>query len=136
MADAAGRRPSDGSVTGLPRILLRSEGAALLAMALTLYWQFGTSWLLFVVLLLAPDVGMLGFLRGSRAGAALYNAFHTYVPPAILAVAGVLLESELVWSLSLIWFAHIGMDRLLGYGLKYPTGFQDTHLGRIGRSAP
>jgi hypothetical protein len=105
-------------------------------MALTLYWQFGTSWLLFVVLLLAPDVGMLGFLRGSRAGAALYNAFHTYVPPAILAVAGVLLESELVWSLSLIWFAHIGMDRLLGYGLKYPTGFQDTHLGRIGRSAP
>jgi hypothetical protein len=83
--------------------------------------------------LLAPDLGMLGYLGGSRVGAAVYDLFHTYVPPAVLGIVGVVAESPLTYSIALIWFAHIGMDRLLGYGLKYPTAFRDTHLGSIGR---
>jgi hypothetical protein len=121
------------AVRGLPGMLLRTEGAALLALAVTLYGRFGRSWLLFLVLLLAPDLGMLGYLGGSRVGAAVYDLFHTYVPPAVLGIVGVVAESPLTYSIALIWFAHIGMDRLLGYGLKYPTAFRDTHLGSIGK---
>jgi hypothetical protein len=125
-------RGTEGVVLGFPHLLLRSEGVALFAMASILYWRFGSSWILFVVLLLAPDVGMLGYVRGSRSGAVVYDLFHTYVPPAVLAVAGILADAPVAYSLALIWFAHIGMDRALGYGLKYPTGFRHTHLGWIG----
>lgn len=121
------------AVGGLPGVLLRTEGAALTALVVTLYGRFGESWLLFILLLLAPDLGMLGYLAGSRAGAFTYDLFHTYAPPAALGIAGVLAESPVTYSIALIWFAHIGMDRLLGYGLKYSTGFRDTHLGSIGR---
>lgn len=115
-----------------PAFLLRFEGVALLALAVLLYWLNGGSWLLFALLLLAPDASMLGYLAGSKTGAAVYNTFHNYVPPAVLVAFGLLAGSPLAASLALIWFAHIGMDRMLGYGLKYPTEFKDTHLGRIG----
>jgi Domain of unknown function (DUF4260) len=122
----------DGVVHGLPHLLLRIEGVALFGLASVLYWQFGASWILFLVLLLAPDVGMLGYLRGNRVGAIVYDLFHTYLPPAVLAVAGILTEAPFMYPLGLVWFAHIGMDRALGYGLKYPTAFAHTHLGTIG----
>jgi hypothetical protein len=121
-----------GIVRGLPHLLLRTEGAALFALAFVLYWQFGASWILFVVLLLAPDVGMLGYINGNRVGAVVYDMFHTYLPPAVLAIVGILTEARFFYPLGLVWFAHIGMDRALGYGLKYPTGFRHTHLGWIG----
>lgn len=115
----------------LPSVLLRLEGAALLAVASFLYARSDASWLLFVLLLLAPDVGMVGYVRGSRAGAVLYNLFHTSLLPAGLAVVGVIAESRAAVAVALIWLAHIGMDRALGFGLKYPTEFRDTHLGRV-----
>jgi Domain of unknown function (DUF4260) len=115
----------------LPSVLLRLEGAALLAVAAFLYARSDASWLLFALLLLAPDVGMVGYLRGSRAGAVLYNLFHTSLLPAGLAVVGVIAESRAAVAVALIWLAHIGMDRALGFGLKYPTEFRDTHLGRV-----
>lgn len=96
-----------------------------------LYWLNGGSWILFVLLLLAPDLSMLGYLAGSRIGAAIYNAFHTYALPVILAAYGLLEGSSLAVSMALIWLAHIGVDRLLGYGLKYASGFTDTHLDRV-----
>ena len=86
------------------------------------------------MLLLAPDVAMIGYLGGTRVGAVVYNVFHTYLPPAALAVVGIVVGSRLLVLLALIWFAHIGMDRMFGYGLKHTSGFQDTHLGRIGRA--
>jgi Domain of unknown function (DUF4260) len=122
-----------GIARGVPRALLRTEGAALLAICVILYAKFGSAWWLFLALLLAPDIGMAGYVRTTRVGAATYNGFHTYVPPAILVAAAVLTGSTLAYSIGLVWFAHIGMDRALGYGLKYGDSFQHTHLGFIGK---
>lgn len=122
-----------GTVKGLPRVLLRVEGVAALVLSVLLYSRLDRSWWLFVILLLAPDLGLLGYVRGARLGAITYDLFHTYAAPAILAMIGVLVEDGLTIGLALIWFAHIGLDRALGYGLKYQEGFEHTHLGRIGR---
>jgi hypothetical protein len=122
-----------GVVTGLPLVLLRSEGVTLLAMAAVLYARYGGSWWLFVALLPAPDLGLLGSLWSRRAGAVAYDLTHTYVGPAALGVVGVLTGSGLVIALALVWFAHIGMDRALGLGLQYPDGSGRTHLRGIRR---
>jgi hypothetical protein len=124
---------NSGAVSGTVRLLLRLEGLAVLLVSILLFAQGGASWLLFAVLFLAPDLSFLGYLAGPRVGAASYNALHTYVGPLLLAVALVLNGSPL--AVALIWTAHVGLDRLLGYGLKYPRGFSETHLGRIGRRA-
>ena len=121
------------AVIGIPRILLRAEGAALLVVAAILYARVGESWWLFVILFLTPDLSFLGYLGGARTGAIVYNAAHTLIGPLLLATAGLLLPFYILIPLALIWFAHIGFDRLLGYGLKYAAGFGFTHLGRIGR---
>jgi Domain of unknown function (DUF4260) len=115
----------------LPRLLLHLEGATLLLLAVLVFDRTHRSWLLFAVLLLSPDIGMVGYAAGSRIGAAVYNLFHTSVLPGSLAVFGILAESSPAIAIAAIWFAHIGMDRMLGYGLKYPSGFTDTHLGRL-----
>jgi hypothetical protein len=114
-----------------PAALLRVEGATMLAGSVLLYWTGGGSWWLFALLLLAPDLSMLGYLAGPRVGAVVYNAFHSYPLPAALGLVGLFVGAPLAVSVALVWFAHIGMDRLMGYGLKYSTGFKDTHLQRI-----
>jgi hypothetical protein len=123
-----------GVVTGLPLALLRSEGLAVLATAAVLYGRYGRSWWLFVALLAAPDLGLLGNLWSRRAGAVAYDLTHTYVGPAALGVLGVLGRSGLAVALALVWFAHIGMDRALGLGLQYPDGLGRTHLRAMRRS--
>ena len=122
-------------VIGLPMVLLRSEGVALLAGAAVLYGRSGRSWWLFVALLAAPDLGLLGNLWSRRAGAVAYDLAHTYVPPAALGVAGMLGNSGLAVALALVWFAHIGMDRALGLGLQYPDGSGGTHLRAARRAS-
>jgi hypothetical protein len=112
-------------------VLLRVEGVALLAGAVVLYFDAGYEWWLFLVLLLAPDLGAVGYLRGPRVGAAVYDLAHLEVFPIGLAVGGVLADADLCVELALIWLAHIGMDRAVGYGLKYPTHHKDTHLQRV-----
>jgi hypothetical protein len=122
-------------VTGGPRLLLRLEGVALLAAMVALYaWQ-STSWWLFAVLFFAPDLSFAGYLLGSRPGAIVYNTVHTTIVPGALLGIGLVLGQPLAVALAVIWLAHIGFDRALGYGLKYPDGFGFTHLGRIGRAA-
>ena len=115
----------------LPGSLLRLEGLAVAAAALVLYVHRDYGWVALVLLALAPDVSFLGYLAGPRVGALAYDVVHTYVGPVALGVAGVLGDSGLAVQLALIWLAHIGADRLLGYGLKYPTAFTDTHLQRV-----
>lgn len=113
--------------------LLRLEWAAVLAAAIAGYLFLDGSWQLFVLLILAPDLAMLGYLAGPAVGAVVYNAFHILVWPAILFLGGLYTESAFAMQVAAIWIAHIAMDRVLGYGLKLPTGFTDTHLGRIGK---
>jgi hypothetical protein len=114
-----------------PRTLLRIEFALGFALALLLYARHHGSWLWFIGLFFAPDLSLAGYLAGNRAGAACYNAVHTLVVPVALAAGGVLWERNLIVLLSLILFAHIALDRTLGFGLKYPEGPRDTHLQRV-----
>lgn len=123
-------------VTGFPRLLLRLEGLAVLLLSLHVYNELGESWLLFFLLFLVPDISMLGYLAGPGSGAIVYNIGHTYLFPGGLALFGFMLGQPFLYSLALVWSAHIGFDRLIGYGLKYGGSFRRTHLGRIGRKTP
>jgi hypothetical protein len=114
-----------------PSWLLRLEGAVVFIIALVLYSHPESSWLLFVLLFFVPDVSMVGYAFNTKLGASVYNLVHAYALPAILGLAGLFTINALLVSLSLIWFAHIGLDRLLGFGLKYPTEFKDTHLQHV-----
>jgi hypothetical protein len=118
-------------VDRLPRWLLRLEGAGVFVGAVVLYFHLDYPWWLFLLLALAPDLAMIGYVAGPRAGAAAYDIAHTTALPVALSVVGVLADSDVAVQLGLIWLAHIGADRALGYGLKYPTGFKDTHLQRV-----
>lgn len=111
-----------------PAVMLRAEGAVELAAMVLLYRHFGGDWRVFAALFLLPDVGMLGYLANRRLGALCYNAAHTYVAPALLACVGAWLGGAVWYLAALIWAAHIGFDRMLGYGLKYRSAFADTHL--------
>ena len=115
----------------LPRILLHIEGAVVAVAAIAVYFHAGYPWWLLVALVLAPDLAMVGYLAGNRVGAIAYDAAHTYAFPVILAATGWIAGAELAIELGLIWIVHIGVDRAVGYGLKYPTGFKDTHLQRV-----
>jgi hypothetical protein len=119
--------------TSSVNLLLRLEGLAVAAVAAALYARTGASWGLFAALWLAPDLSMLGYLAGPCRGARVYNAFHTYAGPAALALSALLLRVHGALPVALIWANHIGVDRLLGYGLKYADGFGFTHLGRVGK---
>lgn len=114
-----------------PRVLLHLEGVIVLLASLVLYTLHGGNWWLFGLLLFTPDLSALGYLAGSRLGARCYNLVHTYLLPGVLAAYGLLGGRELAFLLALIWFAHIGLDRALGFGLKYMTEFKDTHLAHV-----
>ncbi len=114
-----------------PPILLRTEEALLLALTLFAYQHLHFSWLLFAILFLTPDLFMLGYLVNVRLGAATYNLAHTLTLPLALLLISYLLHWHFASELALIWIAHIFIDRLLGYGLKYPTFFKDTHLQHV-----
>lgn len=114
-----------------PALLLRVEGAMLLVATTAFYWREDNSWLLFAIAFFLPDLSMLGYTARPRTGATVYNLAHTSVLPLVLVLGGVVADQPLVTALALIWLAHIGFDRLLGYGLKYPEGFKETHLSRV-----
>lgn len=122
-----------GMVQGAIRSWLRLEGLAAFVAALVLFSVTGGNWLVFVPLMLLPDVFAVGYLAGPRIGAFGYNLVHTWAPGFITLALGVWLASSSIQLAAAILIAHVGMDRALGYGLKMPTAFQDTHLGRIGR---
>ena len=134
MTDTAGAERS-GAVTGGPRTVLRLEGLALFVGITLLYWVWDGSWWVYTVLFLAPDLSFLAYFAGPRVGAMLYNAAHSYMVPMALMTTGFATAEPLVLSIAMIWLAHIGFDRALGYGLKYGAGFGFTHLGRIGRQS-
>jgi hypothetical protein len=118
-----------------PAALLRIEEAVLLVLTLFAYQHLHASWLLFAILFLTPDLFMLGYLANPRLGAASYNLAHTLTLPLTLLLSSYLKHWPVALAISLIWTAHIAIDRLLGYGLKYPTIFKDTHLQHIPSSS-
>ena len=122
--------------TGGVRLLLRVEGLALLALAAAAYGNFGGEWSFFALMFLLPDLALLAYLAGPRAGAAAYNAAHSLVVPAALLALGLLADLGRAFDLAMIWTAHIGLDRALGFGLKYARGFAHTHLGQLGPVDP
>lgn len=117
-----------------PTLWLRLEGAAVFGAGLFAYFRMEGGLVLLLLLLLIPDLSMLGYLAGARTGAAAYNVVHNYVLPIILLIGAWILEQHLMLLCALIWIVHIGMDRMLGYGLKLVSGFRHTHLGTIGRA--
>ncbi|KJV26721.1 hypothetical protein VI06_16335 [Aquitalea magnusonii] len=121
-----------GAVCGTPKLLLRLEAAAVVVLAVILYSRLGESFRWFALLFFTPDLSIAGYLAGRRTGAAIYNGAHSYIAPALMLGIAYLTNYHLGLSIALIWLAHIGLDRMLGFGLKYSTGFTDTHLGRIG----
>ncbi|KAK5117254.1 hypothetical protein LTR62_005871 [Meristemomyces frigidus] len=123
-----------GHVKTWPRILLRTEGAAILASTIWAFSHTGLSWWYFAGGLLLPDLGMVGYLSDTQLGAAVYNSVHTETPPIVLLCAGVARRDMVTSGVAFIWLAHIGMDRMLGFGLKYGTGFGHTHLGVMGKN--
>jgi hypothetical protein len=124
-----------GSVTGSVRLTLRAEGLCVLVASLVGYRQFGAGWGWFAAAFLLPDLSLMGYLAGSRMGAIAYNAAHSYVGPVACLLTALLFPTSMPLAVGLIWCAHIGFDRALGYGLKYASGFGCTHLGPIGRAA-
>lgn len=114
-------------------MLLRLEWAAVFAAAVAGFFFLGGSWQLFILLILAPDLAMLGYLAGPAAGAIVYNTLHILAWAVIVFFAGLYADNAIAMQVAAVWVAHIAMDRALGYGLKLSTGFSDTHLGKIGK---
>lgn len=125
---------SNGAAAGPVRAWLRTEGLAVLSLSVIFYWHSGRGWWMFFGLLLVPDLSMLPYLLGPRAGSISYNIVHSYVLPLSLAAAALALGKAALLPYLSIWTAHIGLDRLLGYGLKYASGFGATHLGTVGKA--
>ncbi len=130
MAHLARRRGTDVRGTDL---VLRVEAIAIFVAGVLLFLQLNGSALWLLPLLLAPDLSMVGYLGGPRLGALTYNAAHNLATALIVLGAGWFVALAPVALAGAILIAHVGMDRSLGYGLKLPTDFRDTHLGRIGR---
>ena len=124
-----------GYVTGGPKLALRIEGLLVLVTAIIAFARLDAGWWLFFSLFLVPDLSMAGYLLGRRIGSAAYNLGHCYALPLGFVCLGLL--SSVTWALTagIIWSAHIGFDRALGFGLKYADAFGATHLGQIGGAA-
>ncbi|WP_417279916.1 DUF4260 domain-containing protein [Celeribacter sp.] len=114
----------------------RLEGALIFAICLIMLWTMGTPLPLWAMVLLffAPDLSFAGYAFGPRVGAIAYNLTHLYASGAGVALFGWLGEAPVSTALGLLWIAHAGFDRALGYGLKSSQGFEITHLGRIGKT--
>ncbi|MBI1282375.1 MAG: DUF4260 family protein [Anaerolineaceae bacterium] len=115
----------------MPNVLLRLEGLTVFIAAIVAYAHQGGSIWLFLALILVPDLSALGYLANVRVGSITYNLIHFYVWPIVLAGAAFAFNQPTLLLIALIWFAHIGADRALGFGLKYPTEFKDTHMQRV-----
>lgn len=130
------RLTSRNKKTGLlenPVALQRLEGLVFFVAGVYAWLAFGGAWWLFLLLLLTPDISMLGYLVNARVGAVIYNLVHSYFLPALSLALGLWFNLPVLTFAGILVLAHIGWDRLLGYGLKFGSDFKDTHLGRIGK---
>ena len=113
--------------------LLKLEELFMFALSIFLFGQLEFAWWWYPLLLFAPDLSMIGYLVSSQIGAMAYNFVHHKAVGISLFVAGTWLANPPLQLAGVILFGHSSMDRILGYGLKYPDAFQNTHLGMIGK---
>ena len=124
---------NNGFVTGYIKTTVKLEGLLILIASSLVYTELGYSWKMFCILFFLPDISLAGYLLGKRCGAITYNIFHSYISPITLAIITYKIEYYQMNYVILIWIAHIGFDRCLGFGLKYASGFRYTHLGFVGK---
>jgi len=113
--------------------LIKTEEAALFVLGVVFFIHLDIAWWWFLVLLLVPDVGMLGYIINTKVGAVTYNIFHHRGIAVILMLLGYYFNNFGMLLAGVMMFSHIAFDRMLGYGLKYPESFKNTHLGTIGK---
>ncbi|CAM4325984.1 DUF4260 domain-containing protein [Bacillus albus] len=111
--------------------IVHFEGLVVFLATSYAYSIYEFSWIIFWVFLLTPDLSMFAYGVNNHVGAKIYNICHTYIISIIIAIIGVYFKVDTVIMIGLIWTAHIGMDRMFGYGLKYETDFKDTHIQRL-----
>ena len=121
-------------VTGRPRRYLQIDGLVLFIAMIVLFAATHQHWWIFPVLLFVPDVFILGYLKNPRLGAFLYNVGHSYLAPTVTIFVGWRASSLLTMAIGIIWLGHVGLDRFLGYGLKYDDNFKTTHLGNLSKA--
>lgn len=116
------------------KTLLKSEELGLFILGIYLFSQLDYAWWWFIVLILTPDIGMLGYAVNNKTGALIYNLFHHKGIAVLVYLSGFYFTQDLLTLAGVILFSHASMDRIFGYGLKYPESFNLTHLGIIGKS--
>ncbi|MEO6176499.1 MAG: DUF4260 domain-containing protein [Flavobacterium circumlabens] len=115
------------------KTIIKLEELGLFILGIYLFSLLNYEWWWFLVLILAPDFSMLGYILNTKIGAYSYNLFHHKGLSVLLYLAGCYLKIELLQLVGVILFSHAAMDRIFGYGLKYEKGFKYTHLGEIGK---
>lgn len=111
--------------------IIKIEGLFIFLAGIYFYNMFSGNWILFMLLIFVPDISIVGFLKNKKLGTITYNLSHNYILAIILLLVGFILGKPILTSLGLIVFSHVGIDRFLGYGLKYPSSFKDTHIQRL-----
>jgi len=122
-----------GHISGKPKLWLRLEGLVLFIATIVLFAGQHQNWWLYPLLLLVPDVFMVGYLANTKIGALFYNLGHSYFAPALMILLSWRAGSSFALAIGIIWLGHIGWDRFFGYGLKYDTDFRHTHLGDLNK---
>jgi Domain of unknown function (DUF4260) len=113
--------------------ILKLEELVMFFISVYVLYYFDAAWWLYLLLLLGPDISMLGYLAGDKIGAWSYNLFHHKGIAIALIAAGFMIDNDALIIIGVILFGHASMDRVAGYGLKYENGFKFTHLGEIGK---
>lgn len=116
------------------KTIIKLEELSLFILGIYLFSLLTYQWWWFLALILAPDLSMLGYIFGNKSGAFLYNFFHHKGIAVLIYLFGSYFKIEILQLAGIILFSHAAMDRIFGYGLKYITGFEDTHLGKIGKN--
>ncbi len=116
------------------KITLKLEELGLFIFGIYLFNELDYTWWWFLVLILVPDLSMIGYAFGNKTGAFLYNLFHHRAIALMVYLTGIYFSNHLIQLAGIILFAHSSMDRMMGYGLKYESGFKFTHLGKIGKN--
>jgi hypothetical protein len=113
------------------RVWLAIDDLAIFITAVAFCPQTHAAWYVFALMALAPDIGIAGYLAGRKVGAVAYNALHIFAVPLVIGTVGLAGGSPVMQAIALTWIAHIAFDRMCGFGLKTPKGFNFTHLATV-----